>query len=225
MAVSAVQPRVVNCASAFGPLPQYWTYRANCTPRKSQHHQADLRNVGNASHANLSAGERLAQSPLPLLVALVAVLGSARWLRTILVLAITALLLLVAGVVALRAPWLRVGDVSSMSTFVYMQAFAISAINCSGIISGVGVILALFLTARTRQWTWFTVLLVAAAISTVAGMFVSSFAGIYTFIGFTQAQTLFTTPVYAIITTLLASLRIVAMLVYALLRSQAIAEA
>ncbi len=142
----------------------------------------------------------------PLLIALVAILGIDRWRRTIVILASIALLLIIVGILTLRVHFLN----------IFLPTIAISVILSGLIISEVSIFLALVLAARSRHWGWFTTLLIAAVISTLASPFVTSYLAFYIFFGLERAQTLFSAPLYAIITTACASLTIVAQLLYAL---------
>jgi hypothetical protein len=154
----------------------------------------------------------------PLLIALVAVLGSDRWRRTIVILTSIALLFLVLGVLTLRVHYLSPDSsrLQFVSIFV-LPTIATSVILCGLIIETIGIFLALVLSARSRHWGWFTTLLIAAVISTLAGPFVTSYLAFYIFFGLERAQELFTAPLYAVITTILAGLAMVAQLLYALI--------
>ena len=154
---------------------------------------------------------------LPLLVALVAILGVACWRRTVLALAIIALLLMIVGVLALRIPFLHSAGFQSQFAFTYLPTIAGSVIDCAFVIGEVGIFLTLVLSARSRHWGWFTTLLIAAVISTLAGPFAFSSFPLYIFVGIERAQELFTAPLYAIITTILAGLAMGAQLLYALI--------
>jgi len=151
------------------------------------------------------------------LIALVAVLGSDRWRRTIVILTIIALLFLVLGVLTLRVHYLSPDSsrLQFVSIFV-LPTIATSVILCGLIMGTVGIFLALVLAARSRHWSWFTTLLIAAVISTLAGPFITSYLALYFFFGLDHAQTLYTAPLYAIVTTILAALAMVTQLLYAL---------
>lgn len=152
----------------------------------------------------------------PLLIALVAVLGSDRWRRTIVILAIIALLFLVLGVLTLRVHLLSADSFGLQFVNVFLPTIATSVILSGLIIEEVGIILALVLSARSRHWGWFTTLLIAAIINTLAGPFVTSYLAFYIFFGLERAQVLFSAPLYAIITTVLAGLAMLAQLLYAI---------
>lgn len=154
----------------------------------------------------------------PLLIALVAVLGIARWRRAIVILASIALLFLVLGVLTLRVHLLSADSFGLQFVNIFLLPTIATSVILSGLIIGtVGIFLALVLAARSRHWGWFTTLLIAAVISTLAGPFATSYLAFYIFFGLERAQTLFSAPLYAIITTILAGLTMVAQLLYALI--------
>lgn len=153
----------------------------------------------------------------PLLIALVAVLGSDRWRRTIVILASIALLFLILGVLTWRVHLLSADRFGLQFINIFLPTIATSVILSGLIIGDVSIFLALVLSARSRHWSWFTTLLIAAVISTLAGPFVTSYLALYFFFGLERAQTLYTAPLYAIITTILASLAMVTQLLYALI--------
>lgn len=154
---------------------------------------------------------------LSLLIALVAILGITRWRRTVLALAIIALLLMIVGALALRTPFLRSAGFQSQFAFTYLSTIAGSMIDCAFVIGEVGIFLTLVLSARSRLWGWFTALLITAVISMLAAQFAFSSFPLYIFVGVERAQELFTAPLYAIITNILAGLAMVAQLLYALI--------
>lgn len=162
---------------------------------------------------------------LPLLIALIAILGVARWRRTVVTLTIIALLLLNIGVLALRAPFLRSASFPSQFAFTYLPTIAGSVIDCAFVIAEVGIFLTLVLSARSRRWGWFTALLIAAVISMLAAQFAFSSFPLFIFIGIERAQTLFSAPLYAVITTVLASIAMLAQLLYALFGARPAAPA
>ena len=98
-----------------------------------------------------------------------------------------------------------------------MPIIGYSLIFCGVICGEVGAFLALVLAARARQWGWFAALLILALIGMLAAQFAFSYYPLFVFVGLDRAQTLFTAPLYAIITTILASLAMVAQLLYALI--------
>ncbi|HEX5158873.1 MAG TPA: hypothetical protein VFW17_16805 [Ktedonobacterales bacterium] len=154
---------------------------------------------------------------LSLLIALVAILGITRWRRTVLALAIIALLLMIVGALALRIPFLHSAGFQSQFAFTYLPTIAGSMIDCAFVIGEVGIFLTLVLSARSRLWGWFTALLITAVISMLAAQFAFSSFPLYIFVGIERAQELFTAPLYAIITNILAGLAMVAQLLYALI--------
>jgi hypothetical protein len=154
---------------------------------------------------------------LPFLIVLAAGIGIARWRRMILVLAIVALALFIFGAVFLR--FTINGDQSEWLMY-RLQSYATPAINSSGVISAVGVFLALILAARSHKWRWFIVLAVAEAISALAGLVAFSSYGLEIFVGSEQALSLFLSQLFAIFGGILAGLAMVAQLLYALIGSK-----
>lgn len=78
-------------------------------------------------------------------------------------------------------------------------------------------LLALVLAARSRNWGWFSVILLAAIISALAANFAFSLYGLLVFASSSQAYQTYLQPPYIIITSVIASLNILAILLYALL--------
>jgi hypothetical protein len=165
---------------------------------------------------NFLLGTVLPSTVFILLIALVAVRCVARWPRTLLVLALVALALRLLGIVITR--FLLVGAAPSIPIRVIEFLLVISSpiINLSISVTSVGVILALMLAARVPSWGWFTVILLAAIISTLATSFAFSIYGLLVFVGSSQANQAYLQPPYIIITNVLASLNILAILLYAL---------
>lgn len=150
----------------------------------------------------------------PFLIVLAAGIGIPHWRRMLLVLTLVALALLIFGAVFLR--FTINGDQSEW--FMYdLQAYATPAINLSGVFSRVGAFLALVSVARSRRWSWFIVLAVAAILSALAGMVAFSSEGLELFVGSEQALSLFRSPLFAIVMNTLAGLTILVQLLYALI--------
>ena len=152
-----------------------------------------------------------------LLIALVAVLGVARWQRTLLVLALVALALRVLGIVSTHFLLGGVERVLPLQVSEFLLLIGIPIINLSVSVTTVGVFLALVLAARARGWGWFTVILLAAIVSALAANFAFSLYGLLVFGGTPQALQTYLQPPYIIITNVLAGLNILAILLYALL--------
>ena len=152
-----------------------------------------------------------------LLIALVAVLGVARWPRTLLALALVALALRLLGIVI--AHFLLGGMERVLPTRVseFLLLIGSPIINLSISVTTVGVFLALVLSARVRSWGWFSVILLAVIVSAFAANFAYSLYGLLVFVGTPQAYQIYLQPPYIIITNVIASLNIFALLLYALL--------
>jgi uncharacterized membrane protein YcfT len=156
----------------------------------------------------------------PLLIALVAVLGVARWPRTLLLLALVALTLRALGIVI--AHFLLGGMERVLPTPVseFLLLIGSPTINLSISVTTVGVFLALVLSAQARSWGWFTVMLLATIVSALAANFAFSLYGLLVFSSTSQAYQTYLQPPYIIITNILAGLNILAILLYVLLRQR-----
>lgn len=157
-----------------------------------------------------------------LLIVLAAGMGIGRWRRMTQVLATIALALLIFGVVFLRT----IVDVPLSNripdTIVYQfQPYATPAILYSNSIGSVGAFLALVLAARSCNWVWFTILAVAEIISTVAALAAFNSFSLEIFLGSERALSLFLSPLYAVIMSVLVSLTLVAQLLYTFINPQA----
>jgi hypothetical protein len=155
---------------------------------------------------------------VPLLIALVAILGVARWRRTLLVLALVELIFLVLGAVALRT--FTFGAVSTLPVRVleFLQEVGTPLIVMSVSIATVGLFLALTLAARARRWGWFVALLLAAIISVLAAGFSFSPVPLIALFGYDTAQALraLSEPLYIIVSNGLAALTMLVQLLYAI---------
>jgi hypothetical protein len=151
------------------------------------------------------------------LFALVAILGVARWLRTLLVLALVALALRILGVVILQA--LMRGDTLGLA-FVSMPMVSNFMISVSISIATVATFLALVLASRGRSWGWFVAILLAAIIGALGANFAFSIYGLRVFFGTVsevqQVSQIYLDPWYAVVANVIASLNILALLLYAL---------
>lgn len=161
-----------------------------------------------------------------LLIALVAILGVARWLRTLLVLALVALALRILGVVILQA--LMRGDTLGLA-FVSMPMVSNFMISVSISIATVATILALVLASRGRSWGWFVAILLAAIIGALGANFAFSIYGLRVFLGTVsgaqQVSQIYLNPWYIVVANVIAGLNILAVLLYALLGQQETAVA
>lgn len=153
----------------------------------------------------------------PLLIALVAILGIARWHRTLLVLALVALVLRILGILFLRMLYLGVESALPGSVIEFLQALGIPTVTVSFSVTTVGAFLALVLAARERAWAWFVVILLAAIISILAGNFALSPYGLIVLVGSARAMQIYTDLLYVVITNVIAGLTILAQLLYALI--------
>ena len=167
---------------------------------------------------NFLLGSVLPSLVVPLLIALVAILGVARWRRALLVLALVELIFLVLGVLALRI--FAFGAVSTLPVrvFEFLQGVGTPLVAISVSSATIGLFLALTLAARARRWGWFVALLVAAIISVLASGFAFSPVPLIALFGYDTAQALhvFAEPLYTIVSNGLAALTMVAQLLYAI---------
>lgn len=153
----------------------------------------------------------------PLLIALVAVLGVARWPRTLLVLALVALALRLLGIVISHFLLGGIEHVLPLPVSEFLLVIGSPIVNLSISVTTVGVFLALALAARARSWAWLTVILLAAIISSLAGNFAFSLYGLLVFAPSSQAYQTYLQPPYVIVTNVIAGLNILVILLFALL--------
>lgn len=153
---------------------------------------------------------------LPLVIAVVAILGVARWRGTLLALAIAELLLLILGIAALRILILGVGRFLSIPFIEFVTGLGAPFINISIAITWIGALLALTLSARAHSWGWFVALLLASIISLLATEFAFSPYGLIILYGSSRAGEIFAETPYIIITNSLAALTMLVQLLYAI---------
>ncbi|HEX5548093.1 MAG TPA: hypothetical protein VFX24_11835 [Ktedonobacterales bacterium] len=149
-----------------------------------------------------------------LLIALVAVLGVARWPRALLALALVALALRILGIVIIQ---IVLHGVILSPASEFLLAISNPTINMSVSITTIGTFLALVMAARGRSWGWLAAIVLTAIISSGAVGFAFSYYGLFVFVGMPRATQMYAQPSYIIITTILASLNILAILLYTLL--------
>lgn len=164
-------------------------------------------------------GSVLPSLVVPLLIALVAILGVARWRRTLLVLALVELIFLALGVLALRI--FTFGAVSTLpvGVFEFLQEVGTPLVIMSVSSATIGLFLALTLAARARRWGWFVALLLAAIVSALATEFaISPLPPLIALFGYDTAQALraLSEPLYAIVSNGLAALTMLVQLLYAI---------
>ncbi len=163
-------------------------------------------------------GSVLPSLVVPLLIALVAILGVARWRRTLLVLALVELIFLALGVLALRI--FTFGAVSTLpvGVFEFLQEVGTPLVIMSVSSATIGLFLALTLAARARRWGWFVALLLAAVVSALATEFAISPLPLIALLGYDTAQALhaLSEPLYAIVSNGLAALTMHVQLLYAI---------
>jgi hypothetical protein len=161
----------------------------------------------------------------PLLMALVAILGVARWPRTLLVLALVALALRVLGVVIsvviTHFLLVGIGGLLPIPVVEFLVVIGSPIINLSISVETVGVFLALVLAARARSWYWFVTILLATIISALGANFAFSIYGLRVFLGTVsgaqQVSQIYLNPWYIVVANVIAGLNILAVLLYALL--------
>lgn len=152
----------------------------------------------------------------PLVIAVVAILGVARWRPTLLALAIAELLLLVLGILALRILILGAGRFLSIPFIEFAGELGAPLINISIAITWIGALLALTLSARAHSWGWFGALLLASIISVLAIEFAFSPYGLIVLYGSSRAGEIFAETPYIIVTNSLAALTMLVQLLYAI---------
>lgn len=152
----------------------------------------------------------------PLVIAVVAILGVARWRPTLLALAIAELLLLVLGILALRILILGAGRFLSIPFIEFVGELGAPLINISIAITWIGALLALTLSARAHSWGWFVALLLASIISVLAIEFAFSPYGLIVLYGSSRAGEIFAETPYIIVTNSLAALTMLVQLLYAI---------
>ena len=151
-----------------------------------------------------------------LLMALVAILGVTRWRPTLLALALAALAPRLLGVAILHQALSREPFFFSA---VFLQAIGNLMVNLSISTTTVGVFLALVLAARAHSWGWFSVILLAAILSTLTANFAFSMYGLLVFDPAHARQT-YLEPGYFIFSNIIAGLDILVILLFALLGPQ-----
>jgi len=152
----------------------------------------------------------------PLLIALVAILGLARWPRALLVLGLVALVLRFLGIVMTHFLLGGMERVLPLQVSEFLLVIGSPVINLSISVTTVGGFLALILAARARSWYWFAAILLATIVSALASNFAFSVYGLLVFTGTPPAYQTYLEPSYIIITNVIAALNIVAILLYAL---------
>jgi hypothetical protein len=168
-----------------------------------------------------------------LLFGLAAGLGISRWRWTLLVYALIALALYLFSAVVfyivnvtmfterlgLAGPGLP--DASTLEAITHWQQYSVLAAIYSVRFGIVGAFLALVLAGRARQWSWFTILLLAAVVSAIAVQFALDLRGIGIFINDgRRALETFSSPLYTIVVNALALLTLVAQILYATLAAR-----
>jgi hypothetical protein len=157
----------------------------------------------------------------PLLIALVAILGSARWPRTLLVLALVALILRFLGILMTHFLLGGMERVLPLQVSEFLLVIGSPIINLSISVATVGVFLALVRAARARSWYWFVTILLATIISALGANFAFSIYGLRVFLGTVsgaqQVSQIYLNPWYIVVANVIAGLNILAVLLYALL--------
>jgi len=165
-----------------------------------------------------------------LLIGLAAGLGAGRWRWTLLVYALIALVLylfsaIVFYIVNVAMFNVRLGlsgpglpDASTMETINNLRQYSVLTAVYSVRFGIVSAFLALVLAGWARQWTWFTIILLAAVVSVIAVQFALDFRGIGLFItDGRRTLEIFSSPLYTIVVNALAMLTLIAQIIYATL--------
>jgi len=159
-----------------------------------------------------------------LLIGLAAGLGIARWRWTLLVYALIALALylfsaVVFYIVNVTMFTVRLGlpDATTTEMITHLQQYSVLAAIYSVRFGIVSAFLALALAGRARQWSWFTILLLAAVVSAIAVQFALDLRGIGIFItDGRRALETFSSPLYTIVVNALVLLTLIAQALYAI---------
>jgi len=159
-----------------------------------------------------------------LLIGLAAGLGIVRWRWTLLVYALIALALylfsaVVFYIVNVTMFTVRLGlpDATTSEMITHLQQYSVLAAIYSVRFGIVSAFLALALAGRARQWSWFTILLLAAVVSAIAVQFALDLRGIGIFItDGRRALETFSSPLYTIVVNALALLTLIAQALYAI---------
>lgn len=112
---------------------------------------------------------------VPVLAAIVAIIGLARARKTVLVLAIVGLLLYLITEIGVRLieSAVRVGvPYGLVNAAITLSPIAIQVASQAGIVGG---ILALIRTAQIRRWSWFGTLLAAMLITALGGLLLNTY--------------------------------------------------
>jgi hypothetical protein len=159
-----------------------------------------------------------------LLIGLAAGLGIVRWRWTLLVYALIALALylfsaVVFYIVNVTMFTVRLGlpDATTSEMITHLQQYSVLAAIYSVRFGIVSAFLALALAGRARQWSWFTILLLAAVVSAIAVQFALDLRGIGIFItDGRRALETFSSPFYTIVVNAFAMLTLIAQALYAI---------
>ncbi|HEY7339494.1 MAG TPA: hypothetical protein VH591_01325 [Ktedonobacterales bacterium] len=160
-----------------------------------------------------------------LLIGLSAGLGIVRWRWTLFVYALIALALYLFSAVVFYIVnvtmfnvLLGLPDASTMEAITHLQQYSLLTAVYSVRFGIVSAFLALVLAGRARQWSWFTILLLAAVVSAIAVQFALDLRGIGLFIkDGRRTLEVFSSPLYTIVVNALAMLTLIAQIIYATL--------
>ena len=150
---------------------------------------------------------------VPILVAVVAIIGLARARKTILVFAIVGLLLYVLTEIGVRS--IESGSRVGIPYALVIGAITLSpiAIKIASQLGIVGGILALIHSVHVKRWDWFSALLVAALVTAVGGLLLNSFV-IMQVLGSARAFELLGTNAYIILANALYCVSFIAQILY-----------
>jgi hypothetical protein len=150
-------------------------------------------------------------------IVLVAALGQAQWRRTIVVLAIVALIQLIVGEVVLRLLLANRANPLSSGPGAALFESGTPMLLISSSLANIGMFLGLILAARNRAWGWFIVQVIAGLVSMVGSLFAFSAYSLTVFLGSARAYRLYERPAYILLTAALFSATLIAQLAFALL--------
>ncbi|HEU4783716.1 MAG TPA: hypothetical protein VFS83_10280 [Ktedonobacterales bacterium] len=168
-----------------------------------------------------------------LLIGLAAGLRTGRWRWTLLIYALIALALylfsaVVFYIVNVSMFSVRLGlpDASTADMITHLGQYSVLAAIYSVRFGIVSAFLALVLAGRARQWSWFTIILLAAVVSAIAVQFALDLRGIGIFIkDGRRTLEIFSSPLYTIVVNALAMLTLIAQILYATFAARTTATA
>ena len=158
----------------------------------------------------------------PVVFALLAiVIGSinlVRWRPVAFVVTLFGIALLLFAGFFMQNPFVIVPQGSTLSSSNdLLCVIALSAARCGALVALAGAFYALIVAGRVRRWGWFTTLAITTIISAVAGVLQVQPTILFDFLGGQQTQAIATAPGYVLIISIVTSLPLLMLLLFALL--------